>query len=612
VEQIVLQFAGVLLLGIACQWLAWWAKLPAILFLLLGGIAVGPVLGWLRPDALLGDLLFPMVSLAVAVILFEGSLTLRFREIRGLERVVRRAVTSGLLVTWGITALAAHWAVGFDWELAVLFGALVVVTGPTVVAPMLRTVRPTARVAEVLRWEGIVIDPIGALLAVLVYDFLVARGGGAPIAHTAGVFFWILAVGTATGAAAGQLVGMLLRSRRLPDYLRAASVLAAVCAIFASANALAHESGLLAVTVFGIWLANMRGVALDDILDFKETLSLVLISLLFILLAARLRIADLHALGWGAVSVFLAIQFVARPLKIAAVTFGSSLSWRERALLAWIAPRGIIAAAVSAIFAPRLAELGFAQAPLLVPLTMVVIIGTVLLQSATASMLARALGVAEPEPNGVLIVGANRVARAIGLALYRAGVRVRLADTFWESVTGAREQGLATYYGNPVAGLADPQLDLAGIGQLAALSPQHELNALAVTRYRTEFGRNAVFRLAGAGEPDAGDAAEQERILFADGTTYGDLAGRLRRGDTIRATVLDESLDWDGFVTRYPDALPLFAIDEKARVHFFAVGEKPAVRSGTTVHALHPQGERISSRDTSMTSPGTLDASTVT
>jgi CPA1 family monovalent cation:H+ antiporter len=609
VEQIVLQFAGVLLLGITCQWLAWRAKLPAILFLLVAGIAVGPVLGWLRPDALLGDLLFPMVSLAVAVILFEGSLTLRFREIRGLERVVRRALTSGLLVTWGVTTVAAHWAVGFDWEVALLFGSLVVVTGPTVVAPMLRTVRPTARVAEVLRWEGIVIDPIGALLAVLVYDFLVARGGGAPVAHTAGVFLWILAVGIATGAATGQLVGMLLRSRRLPDYLRSATVLAAVCASFAGANALAHESGLLAVTIFGIWLANMRGVALDDILDFKETISLVLISLLFILLAARLRIVDLDALGWGAAWVFLAIQFVARPLNIAVSTFGSSLGWRERALLAWIAPRGIIAAAVSAIFAPRLAELGFAEAPLLVPLTMVVIIGTVLLQSATAGMLARALGVAEPEPDGVLIVGANRVARAIGLALRRAGVRVRLADTYWESVLGAREQGLTTYYGNPVAGLADPQLDLSGIGQLAALSPQHELNALAVTRYRAEFGRNAVFRLAGAGEPEPEDPADQDRILFAEGTTYADLAGRLRRGDEIRATVLDESLDWDGFIARHPDALPLFSIDEKARVHFFAAGEKPVRRSGTAVHALHPQDERIPRRDASTLGPGIRDMS---
>ena len=584
--------AAIGLIGIACQWLGWWVKLPAILFLLLAGILIGPVLGWVDPDRMFGELLFPFVSLAVAVILFEGSLTLKLRDIRGLERVVRRMVSGGLLITWAVIALAARWGVGFDWPIALLFGALVVVTGPTVIVPMLRTVRPNARIAEVLRWEGILIDPIGALLAVLVFDFIVASRSGYAMTHILTTFFGIILIGVASGAVAGQLLGMLLRSHWVPEYLRSVTTLVIVCSVFAVANRLQAESGLLAVTVFGIWLANMRAVPLDDVLDFKESLSVLLISVLFILLAARLRPTDLEALGAGAVVVFVAIQFVARPLKVLAATAGSTLRWRERALLAWIAPRGIIAAAISALFAPRLAEMGFEQAPLLVPLTFSVIIGTVVLQSATAGLLARLLGVAEPEPKGVFIVGANPVARAIGKALHDAGLRVLLADGYWESVSAARELGLRAYYGNPVSGLADRQLDLVGIGRLLALSPQHEMNALAVLRYRPEFGRGAAHRLASPQERDAGvrlrGRGAAEPLLFGEPVTFAELSSVLGRGGEIRETTLGEGSSWENFLESHPGAIPLFALDERERLQLFQTGSRLTPKNGWRVYALHP------------------------
>ena len=593
--------AAIGLIGIACQWLGWWVKLPAILFLLLAGILIGPVLGWVDPDRMFGELLFPFVSLAVAVILFEGSLTLKLRDIRGLERVVRRMVSGGLLITWAVITLAARWGVGFDWPIALLFGALVVVTGPTVIVPMLRTVRPNARIAEVLRWEGILIDPIGALLAVLVFDFIVASRGGYAMAHILTTFFGIILIGIASGAVAGQFLGMLLRSHWVPEYLRSVTTLVIVCSVFAAANRLQAESGLLAVTVLGIWLANMRAVPLDDVLDFKESLSVLLISVLFILLAARLRPTDLEALGAGAVVVFVAIQFVARPLKVLAATAGSTLRWRERALLAWIAPRGIIAAAISALFAPRLAELGFEQAPLLVPLTFSVIIGTVVLQSATAGLLARLLGVAEPEPKGVFIVGANPVARAIGKALHDAGLRVLLADGYWESVSAARELGLRAYYGNPVSGLADRQLDLVGIGRLLALSPQHEMNALAVLRYRPEFGRGAVHRLASPQERDAGGRARgrgtPEPLLFGEPVTFAELSSVLGRGGEIRATALGEETSWEKFLEQQPGAIPLFALDDRERLQFFQTGSRFTPKSGWQVYALHPQRDESAKPD---------------
>ena len=352
---------------------------------------VGPVTGLLDPDALFGDLLFPMVSLAVAVILFEGSLTLSFKEVRGLSTVIRRLVTLGALVSWAVAAFAAYWFVDLGWQLAALFGALVVVTGPTVIVPLLRSVRPQAPVATILRWEGIIIDPIGALLAVLVYEFIVsaAAADGGPLLTVAGLLLQVIASGVALGAAGGFLLGVVLRRYWLPDYLINVVVLAAVLSVFTAANLLAHESGLLAVTVVGIWMGNMKHVPLEDVLDFKEDLTILFVTGLFILLAARIDAAVLGQVGTGALLVLLAIQFVAQPLKVWLSAPGAGLGWREKALIAWIGPRGIVAAAISGLFSLRLQDAGVAGAELLVPLTFTVIVGTVVFAGVTAGPVAR-------------------------------------------------------------------------------------------------------------------------------------------------------------------------------------------------------------------------------
>lgn len=575
-ESALIALAAIGLLGIACQWLAWRVKLPAILFLLLAGILAGPVTGWLHPDRLFGDLLFPMVSLAVAVVLFEGSLTLKLEEIRGLQRVVRNLVSFGLLISGTVTALATHWLFGLGWQLAALFGALMTVTGPTVVVPLLRTVRPTAAVAKALRWEGIVIDPLGALLAVLVFEFIVSRHTGAAFGHVALVFGLIVATGTLFGAAAGHLLGVLLRNYLIPEYLHNVTTLALVFAVFAGANAIEAESGLLAVTVMGMWLTNMKRVPVEAILDFKESLSVFFISGLFIILAARLQLAEMALMGWGALGVLAVIQFVARPLKVTLSTIASTLSWRERVLLAWVGPRGIIAAAISALFALRLQELGYAEARLLVPLTFLVIIGTVILQSLSARPLARLLGVAEPEPHGVLIVGANPVARAVGLALFKQGFPVILADSHWEHVSAARMQGLSTYHGNPVSEHADRHLDLVGIGHLLGLSPQAELNVLAARYYRREFGDRGIFTLSVAIEDDErevkhGASAEfRGRPLFGKGVSYRKIASLLKQGAEIRATTLSEDLDYAAWSESLGKrSIPLFAITPRGDLRIF-------------------------------------------
>ena len=327
-------------MGIACQWLAWRARLPAILLLLLCGMIIGPVTGLLNPDDLFADLLFPMISLSVAVILFEGSLTLKLDEIRGLASVVRNLITVGVLITWLITAVATHHLIGFPYELAFLFGAVVVVTGPTVIVPILRSVRPNAKIANILRWEGIVIDPLGALLAVLVFDFIISSQSGNALETVSLVFGRIVLVGTTLGALAAFFLGHILRRHLIPEYLRNVLSLTLVFAVYAGADHLAHESGLLSVTVMGMVLADLKNTDIDDILDFKESLSILLISGLFIILAARIEFYQFRELGWNALGVLAAIMLLARPIAVWVSSFTSDLNPREKLLIAWIGPRG--------------------------------------------------------------------------------------------------------------------------------------------------------------------------------------------------------------------------------------------------------------------------------
>ncbi len=571
-QHILLALGGIGAAALACQWLAWRLRLPAILFLLLSGILAGPVLGWLDPQALFGPMLMPLVSLSVSLILFEGSLTLRFTEWREIGTVVRRMVTIGALSTWAIIAVTSHYLLGLEWNLAVLFGTLTLVTGPTVIVPMLRVVRPKASIANILRWEGIVIDPIGALLAVVVFSYIISKEGSGLLSGS-GTFSGVILCGVLLGFAGGWLFGQVLRRHWLPEYLQNFASLAAVLGVFITSNELMNESGLLAVTVMGVVLANMKGVDVKEILHFKENLSVLLISGLFILLAARLDLHALIAFGPAVILLLVVIQFIARPLNVAISTYRSNLSWRERALLAWIAPRGIVAAAVSAIFAIRLSEAGHQGAELLVPLTFAVIIGTVVLQSATARPLARLLKVAEPAPNGFLIVGAHPLARAIGKALQQLGSRVLLADSSWENVSAARMDNLPTYFGNPASQHAEAHLDQVGLGFLLALSPAGELNTLACMRFRHEFHRQNLYAVASGLENKRSDkhrASNEHRgsVFATEGLTYTKLANKLNKGAEIYHTTLTSGFTWHDYQALHGDrALLLFARDNNQHVH---------------------------------------------
>ena len=593
-ESLLPGLAGIGLAIVACQWLAWKLRLPAILFLLLCGLLLGPIAGLLEPDVLFGPLLFPLVSIAVAIILFEGSLTLRFSDIRGLGQVVRNRVTVGAVATWWLMALAAMALFELQLDFALLFGAIMVVTGPTVIIPILRTVRPNRNIAGILRWEGIVIDPIGALLAVVVFDFMIARQSVPGSALL--VFGGIVVTGALLGLGIGYLTGGLLRKSQLPGYLHSPFVLMVVIAVFALSDYMEPESGLLAVTVMGMTLANMPGVHLEDIRHFKENLSLLLLSALFIVLAARIDPAVFQTLDWWALVLLTAAVFPVRAVVTLLCTWGSGLTAGERGLLAWVAPRGIVAAAVSAVFALKLEEIGHPAATLLVPMTLAVIIVTVLVQGFTTGWLARRLGVAEPAPDGALILGAHPVARMIGKALQAQGLPVMLVDSNWDHVRQARMQGLPVYYGSPVSPHADETLETSGLGYLLARSGRPHLDALTALRFRREFGPDHVYGLKAAplysGPVAAVDAkhdvSEQHRgrRLFNADTTLEELAFRLQRGAEVRTTGLTEEFDMQDFLQRNPDTLPRFAMDTGGHLQVYSPDRAINVAAGWKLISL--------------------------
>lgn len=568
----VLLLASIGVLSLFCQWLAWRVRMPAIVFLLAAGIACGPVLHYLNPEDVFGDLLFPMVSLAVAIILFEGSLTLRLSEIRGHGAMVRNLIPVGSVVTGIIGTLAAHWILDIAWEVALLFGAISVVTGPTVIAPLLRAVRPKAKLANILQWEGIIIDPVGALLAVLVYEGIVSWGQGNVFGHSLYIFSTTIVVGTALGSAAGYLNGQVLRKHWIPQYLHNAGTLSFMLGVYALSNEIAHESGLLTVTIMGIWMANMKQVEVESILEFKESLSVLLISALFIILAARIEFSAIADLGWGLAVVLAILMLVARPLSIFIAAIGTRLNWREKLFLSWIAPRGIVAAAVSALFAFQLQNHGFVGGETLVPLVFMLIITTVTVQSLTARPIAKLLGVAEPPEFGFLIIGANTVARMIAAELTKHEVPVVLADTSWENVRLARMENLQVYFGNPVSEHAANQLDLTGIGNLLVISPYKHMNSLATYHFLDWFGdHNSVYSLA-EGEQDqtaryqTAEKIQRTRGLF-DGVSYAKLASLVSQGYSVKTTQLSDAFTYQNFLDQHQNqALVLFVLDGKDHI----------------------------------------------
>lgn len=588
-----LSMSLILILGITAQWLAWRLHLPSILLLLAFGILSGPVFGLLDPDRLFGDSLSPFLSLSVAIILFEGGLTLKLKDLSGSAgQVVRNLVSIGVLVTLVGACLAGMWLLNLNWEMALLLGALLVVTGPTVIGPLLRHIRPSGISGTILKWESIVIDPIGATLAVLVFEIILAREINTA-AHVAvlGILKTIVA-GFVIGFGAAMLVIQMFRRYWVPDFLQNSVALMLVVAVNLIANSIQDEAGLLGVTVMGIVLANQRQVSIQHILEFKENLQVLLISGLFIVLAAKLNLDAMTGVGWEFVLYFAILVFILRPLSVILSTLKSGVTTKEKIFLSWMAPRGIVAAAISSIFALELARHGHANTDDIVTYVFLVIIGTVTLYGLSSSWLAHNLGLAAPNPQGLLIMGAHAFSRELARRFQELEFPVLIVDNNAANVALCHRQGLRVYQGNLLAENTKPYLDLSGLGKLLALTGNDEANSLAAVHFCEVFTRSNVFQLTPRrsenGEGDMQPQYLRGRYLFNSELTISEIYSVFNRTEKIFMEKIGEDFDSEAFAKEVEtgDLVPLFVVTEARQIQPWSEASKPVPKPGQILLCL--------------------------
>lgn len=602
----------ILVLGVAAQWFAWKFKLPSILLLLAFGFALGQFSGVRIDDFLAaGDghssPLLSAVGLLVAIILFEGGLTLKFKELRESGLPILRLCTSAVILSATLTTVFMIFALGYDWRLAALIGSILTVTGPTVIAPLLRHVNPTRKMASIVKWEGIVVDPIGAILAVLVFKIAIA--GNFADAHQE---FWqalgiMFAVGVVGALILAKAVELLLKHHLVPDFLQPVFLLAVVALAFTASNLIEKEAGLLTVTVLGIALANQRSVSVRHILEFKENLRILIISLLFIVLSGRISAEELSGalIKGGYLLAFLVL--VGRPLSVfGSMIFSKNTSMKERTFLSFLAPRGIVAAAVTSIFAlefedaakqgsfgEQLSPVIATQSRELVALVFLIIVGTVLIYGLAATPLARRLGVAAKNVTGVLFAGADPWARSLAKILQDDGHRVLLLDTNYNNVSSAKMLGLEAIRANILSEFAEEELDLNGIGTLIAGTPNDDVNSMAAQRFTHQFSRGGVWQLSPTDREKHHKKSPSEEIRSQNPFTSRPdrrlLSTIQQEGGQMKKSPITEKFNFEKFKETYPSAIVMFLSDSK--------GLRPApadlskVSEGTNIYALVPKDE---------------------
>lgn len=592
------------MLGIFAQWLAWRLKVPAILPLIITGMLIGPVYEYYTGHRLLnprfdpetgdglfpGNLLYSFVSLAIGLILFEGGLTLRLREIKGLAGSIIRLTTLGSLTTTVVAGLAAHYVVGLSWQISFLFSTLIVVTGPTVIAPIMRQINVKRQISTVLKWESIVIDPVGAFLAVLMYNFIVATyEPGKTISEAVLEFIRSGLVGIGLGFLLGMALYFIIKRLYVPRYLLNVFTLASVIGAFVLSDLIAHESGLLTAVMMGATLANRDVPFLHEILDFKESLTLLLISMLFILLSANMSVYQIEqVIRPDSLLLFAIVVFVARPLGVFWSLSKSELEWRDKAFISWVGPRGIVAAGVASLFGIRLEEQGVPGAEYITPLVFLVVLGTVLLNATLAGFMARRLRVNLPEGSGVLIFGASEAATLLGSYLRDSGREVTVVSTNRLELEEAREANLNVQELKIHSDSLDENLDLTDVGYILALTPNDEDNLYLRNRYNNREGLRGNLRLINRKEVQNQRYAEEALFSpYASFLVLNRLARQTHKISTVEIKnpdVLAETIDF----IRSRKLIPLFLqCSVSGDISFMRAGEREyAVNAGDELYYL--------------------------
>ncbi|MEM5565695.1 sodium:proton antiporter [Psychroserpens sp. AS72] len=600
-----LELAGIIILGILAQWVAWKFKIPAILPLILIGLLVGPIAAeflsedgtkWIEPiwngeEGLFpGQSLFYFVSLAISIILFEGGLTLKMSEVKNVGPVITKLISLGSIVTFFGAAVAAHFTFDLSWEISFLFSGLIIVTGPTVITPILRNVPLKKDISAVLKWEGILIDPIGALVAVLVFEFITVDGGG-EFTKTALIEFGkIVLFGATFGFTFAHAMNFIINKKLVPHYLLNVFALAAVLGVFVLSDTFAHESGLLAVVVMGMVLGNSNSAYLKELLYFKESLSVLLISILFILLAANINMSDLYLIfTWKTAVLFAAVVFIIRPVGVFLSTYGSTLKLKEKVFISWVGPRGIVAAGIASLFGLKLAKEGVPGAEYITPLVFMIVLGTVLLNATTARLFAKMVGVFLEKSDGILIVGASKVSRLIGHYLESNGRHVVLIDSNQSNISKAQELGLEAINTNIYSDTLMDNIELNDVGYLMALTGSNDINKYAINKFSKQFGENGSFRLVSVDEMHDSNNNPKEG-LFSHTDDFSTLSNVVRKFPSIQEIELKDKSHYESLIElsdNDKDIIPLFIKNEDSEIKIISSYNKDIEEIGENWHLVY-------------------------
>ncbi len=570
--------ASILIVGIALQWIGWRLKIPALILLIIAGFIMGPITGWINPKEDFGDMLHPIVSLSVAIILFEGGLNLKWHEFKQNSQVINRLITWNVVATFSLGAIASHYLVGLSTPVALIFGAIIIVTGPTVIVPLLKQANLSRRPAALLRWEGIINDPVGALLVVLIYGYYMLSQSETLVINIVMGLGLSLVVSLMLGVGVGFMMAEAFKKGKVPEHLKSPLILITVFLVYSLANLAQSEAGLMATTILGITLANQKLNSLGELRRFKESVTILLVSSIFIILTAEIKPEILQRLGWQSWLLLFLIIFAFRPLTIYLSTIRTDIDWHERLLMAWIAPRGIVAAAVAGLFSPQLIEKGYAGAELLLPLVFALIMLTVVLHGLSIGWLAKKLNLASSHPDGLMLIGASDWSIALASELQKNEIPVLLVDQHWENLKPARMQNIPTFYGEILAERTEEVLELSHITKLLALTPNKSYNTLVCSHFAPELGHNNVYEIGWKQVSENENKLPSEAIrgdsLFDSEAFYGDFISNFNKGWKFQTTLLSEEFTYEDAIKKNTeDALLIAVITKSERIFLYPFKE---------------------------------------